>query len=108
MTTPEVLARQKIDALLAAAGWVIQDMNDLNLGASLGVAAREFQTQSGPADYVLFVDRKAVGVVEAKKEGTTLSGVSEQTAKYVTSFPDNIPHVELPLPFCYESTGTET
>ncbi len=61
MTTPEVLARQKIDALLAAAGWTIQDMKDLNLGAGLGVPVREFQALSGPADYVLFVDRKAVG-----------------------------------------------
>ena len=108
MTTPEQLARQKIDQLLQAAGWVVQDMRELNLGAGSGVAVREFQTQSGPADYALFVDRKAVGVVEAKSEGTTLSGVSEQSAKYVTNFPQNIPHVELPLPFCYESTGTET
>jgi len=61
MTTPEVLARQKIDALLAAAGWAIQDMKALNLDTDLGVAVREFQTQSGPADYVLFVDRKAEG-----------------------------------------------
>ena len=61
MPTPEELARQRIDDQLTAAGWVIQDMKDLNLGASLGVAVREFQTQSGPADYALFVDRKAVG-----------------------------------------------
>ncbi|MEA3439071.1 MAG: DEAD/DEAH box helicase family protein, partial [Chloroflexota bacterium] len=108
MPTPEQLARQKIDQLLQAAGWVVQDMRALNLGAGLGVAVREFQTESGPADYVLFVDRQAVGVVEAKKEGTTLRGVHEQAARYLTSFPDEIPHVKLPLPFCYESTGTET
>ncbi|MBC8333073.1 MAG: DEAD/DEAH box helicase family protein [Anaerolineae bacterium] len=108
MPTPEVLARKNIDRLLAAAGWVVQDFKQLNLGAGIGVAVREFQTQSGPADYVLFVDRKAVGIVEAKKAGTTLSGVFEQSARYMTSFPEDIPHVELPLPFSYESTGVET
>jgi type I restriction enzyme, R subunit len=108
MPTPEQLARQRIDQLLQAAGWVVQDLRAFNLGAGMGVAIREFQTSSGPADYVLFVDRKAVGIIEAKPEGTTLRGVHEQTARYTTSFPENIPHVTLPLPFCYESTGTET
>ena len=55
----------------------------MNLGASLGIAVREFPMSSGPTDYLLFVDRRAVGVIEAKKEGTTLSGVSEQTEKYL-------------------------
>jgi type I restriction enzyme R subunit len=108
MPTPESLARQTIDQKLTAAGWIVQDFRALNLGAGLGVAVREFPTARGEADYVLFVDRKAVGAVEAKPEGTTLRGVFEQTAKYLTSFPENIPHVELPLPFSYESTGTET
>lgn len=62
MKTPEQRAREKIDDLLEAAGWVVQSRNELNLGAGLGVAVREFQTTSGPADYVLFVNRKAVGV----------------------------------------------
>jgi type I restriction enzyme R subunit len=62
MKTPEQRAREKIDELLEAAGWVVQSRNELNLGAGLGVAVREFQTTSGPADYVLFVNRKAVGV----------------------------------------------
>ncbi|MEM4721009.1 MAG: type I restriction-modification enzyme R subunit C-terminal domain-containing protein [Candidatus Methanomethylicaceae archaeon] len=105
---PEEKARQKIDQLLELAGWTIQDMKDLNLSASLGVAIREFPLKRGPADYVLFVDRKAVGVVEAKPEGTTLSGVAEESQKYVTGIPPNLPHVEEPLPFAYESTGTET
>ncbi|MBU1660536.1 MAG: DEAD/DEAH box helicase family protein [Chloroflexi bacterium] len=108
MPTPEEYAREIIDQKLTAAGWVVQDYRHLNLGAGTGVAVREFQTASGPADYVLFVDRKAVGVVEAKKAGTTLSGVFEQSARYLTSFPTDIPHVELPLPFSYESTGIET
>ena len=108
MTTPEQQARQKIDELLTAAGWDVQDYKHINLGASQGVAVREFPTKSGPVDYLLFVERQAVGVVEAKAVGTTLLGVAEQAAKYQTNFPEDIPHVELPLPFGYTSTGIET
>ena len=107
MPTPEELARQNIDKQLTACGWTIQDMSGLNRYASLGVAVREFPVTGGEADYLLFVDGKAVGVVEAKPAGTTLSGVAEQAASYVTGLPQNIPHVTLPLPFQYESTGVE-
>ena len=65
---PEEKARRRIDALLEAAGWSVQDMSQLVLGASLGVAVREFPLESGFADYLLFVDRKAVGVVEMAAE----------------------------------------
>ncbi len=106
--TPEQQARLNIDDLLIKCGWVIQNRNELNLGAGIGVAIREFPTNEGPADYALFVNRTAVGVIEAKPEGTTLSGVSEQTEKYIRNFAADIPHVELPLPFAYESTGIET
>ena len=106
---PEESARKKIDALLEAAGWLVQDYKDLNLGAGVGVAVREFPLSgAGFADYLLFVERHAIGVVEAKSEGTTLSGVSEQTEKYLHSLPQNIPHVGDVLPFAYESTGVET
>jgi len=106
--TPEELARQHIDQLLMQSGWSIQDVKAINLGAGLGIAVREFPTDAGPADYMLFIDRKAVGVIEAKPEGTTLGGVHEQTIKYGINFPKHIPHVQLPLPFTYESTGIET
>jgi type I restriction enzyme R subunit len=105
---PEEKARQNIDHLLGAAGWEVQDISELNLGASLGVAIREFPLKSGPADYLLFVDRTAVGVVEAKPEGTTLSGVAEQSEKYIAGGSKNLPQVQEPLPFAYESTGVET
>ncbi len=105
---PEEKARERIDRLLEAAGWAVQDIRKLNLGTSLGVAVREFPLKSGDTDYLLFVDRKAVGVVEAKPEGTTLSGVAEQSAKYLANIPENLPHVQEPLPFGYESTGIET
>ena len=90
------------------AGWQIQDFHDLNLGVALGVVVREFPLQSGFADYLLFIDREAVGAIEAKPEGTTLSGVEEQTGGYLYGLPEEIPHFSNPLPFGYESTGTET
>ena len=106
--TPEQKARQNIDQLLTAAGWTIQHREAMNLGASQGVAVREFQMASGPADYLLFIDRKAAGAIEAKPEGTTLGGVSEQTVRYLTGIPANLPCHQSPLPFGYESTGVET
>ena len=108
MPTPEGLARKNIDTQLNACGWVVQDRAATNLFVNRGVAVREFPTSSGEADYVLFVDKKAVGVIEAKPEGTTLSAVSEQAGRYSVGLPQTIPHVTLPLPFLYESTGVET
>jgi len=108
LSTPEQQARIQIDALLSAAGWAIQDIASLNLHVSRGVAVREMQSHGGPADYILFVDGKALGIVEAKKEGTTLSAVAEQSARY-TAAKNWIPQRWAdPLPFTYESTGIET
>lgn len=108
MTNPEELARQNIDAQLTSCGWVVQSRTAINLFAGQGVAVREFSLDTGIADYLLFVDRRAVGVLEAKAEGIPLSAVSEQAGIYATGLPPNIPHIELPLPFVYESTGVET
>ena len=105
---PEEEARKRIDAQLQAAGWRVQDMNAVNLAVSRGVALREFPLKNGTADYLLFAGRQAVGVVEAKPVGATLSGVADQSAKYTTGIPQDIPHVKEPLPFVYESTGVET
>jgi type I restriction enzyme R subunit len=108
MTTPEARARQNIDAQLTACGWLVQDRSAMNLLAGRGVAVREFPLKTGYADYLLFVDRGAAGIVEAKPEGMPLAGVAEQAATYAVGLPDHIPHVTLPLPFLYESTGVET
>lgn len=106
--TPEQEARRMIDVQLAAAGWAVQNLDQINLSAARGVAVREMQSQGGPADYVLFVDGKALGVPEAKKAGTTLSGVAEQSQRY-TAVRKWIPQLWAdPLPFTYESTGIET
>jgi type I restriction enzyme R subunit len=77
---PEQQARQTIDAMLAAAGWAVQDYKAFDPSASLGIALREVPLKSGRCDYLLLVNRRPVGVVEAKKEGTTLSTVADQSA----------------------------
>jgi type I restriction enzyme R subunit len=108
MPTPEELARINIDKQLEACGWTVQSRSVMNLHAASGVGVREFPLVTGEADYLVFVGCKAVGVVEAKPEGVTLSGVADQGAKYSVELPTNIPHLTLPLPFLYESTGVET
>jgi len=84
---PEAEARKKIDRKLGQAGWIVQDYKERNITAGLGVAIREFPTQNGPADYLLYVDGRAIGVVEAKPEGHTLAGVEIQSDKYTTDLP---------------------
>ena len=106
---PEQEARKQIDALLGACGWVVQDYRQFNPAAGRGIALREVPLKSGTCDYLLLVDRKAVGVIEAKKTGTLLSGVAEQSGHYAENLPALIPAtVDGPLPFLYESTGMET
>jgi len=107
--TPEARARQQIDAQLVACGWAVQDYKQFNPTAGRGIALREAPLKSGTCDYLLLVDRKAVGVIEAKKEGTLLSGVAEQSAYYAKNLPDFIQAgVASQLPYLYESTGAET
>ncbi|MES9859600.1 MAG: DEAD/DEAH box helicase family protein [Candidatus Thiodiazotropha sp. LLP2] len=109
-TLHEAEARKIIDHKLIAAGWVIQDKNRINLHESLGVAVREMDTSTGPADYMLFVDGKACGIIEAKREGTDLGGVAEQSARYASSNTQFIqrwvPEGQ-PLPLLYEATNHE-
>jgi type I restriction enzyme R subunit len=110
----EQRARVLIDRQLSAAGWSVQDKKDLNLFAAEGVACREavMKTGHGRADYLLYVDKQVVGVIEAKPEGTTLSGIEWQSAMYATGLP---PEAQLRsvtidgrLPFVFEASGTET
>ena len=108
--TPEEQARVNIDRLLERAGWVVQDLAALNVHAGRGVVVREFPLQPGhgTADYLLYLDGRAAGVVEAKPEGHTLTGVEAQSGKYGAGLPENLPAYLRPLPFLYESTGVET
>src|SRR2546427_4562186 len=108
--TPEQRRREKIGAAPSESGWTLQSRDEMNLSAARGVAVREFKLAPGhgQVDYMLFVDGKAVGVLEAKPEGYTLSGVEIQAEKYSRGLPAGLdPPVE-PLPFLYLSTGTET
>jgi len=108
---PEQQARDKIDQKLVEAGWLVQSKNDVNLSAGVGIALRETNTESGSADYILFVDAKPVGVIEAKAEdlGYKLLQVEEQSTRYSK---DAIKIGKFMLkdekPFVYESTGTVT
>lgn len=108
MSTPEELARAKIDALLKAAGWAVLDKREFNRNAAPGVALREAGVGGGEADYLLFVAGKAAGVIEAKPAGTTLSGVAEQSEGYMGELPPFYQKWSDPLRFGYESTGDET
>ena len=108
--TPEARARQTIDALLTQAGWHVCNVADANIHAARGVAIREFPLNPGHgfADYLLYIDAKAAGVIEAKKAGATLTGVEVQSARYAQGLPAALPAWVRPLPFSYESTGIET
>ena len=103
-------ARETIDQLLTACGWSVQDAETLNISAAVGVAVREFPLLSGFgfADYLLYADGRAIGIVEAKPEGHTLTGVEWQSQGYVDGLPEDLPAHRRPLPFHCETTGIET
>jgi type I restriction enzyme R subunit len=106
----EAKARKKIDEQLMAAGWVVQGKDEIDVHAARGVAIREFVLEKphGRVDYLLFLDGQPAGVIEAKPDGTTLVEVETQSGKYVDGLPDWMKPPVYPLPFIYESTGTET
>lgn len=107
--TPEAKARLVIDKKLAECGYVLQDMSEFNPAASLGVAVREYHTDSGPVDYLLFINKVSVGVVEAKatNKGESLTTVAEQSKRYIESdlkFVKTQTHIR----FAYEATDVLT
>jgi type I restriction enzyme, R subunit len=110
----EQRARVLIDRQLTEAGWVVQDKKDLNLFAGQGVAVREviMAKGHGRADYLLYVDQAAVGVIEAKPQGTPLSGVEWQSAMYAEGLPADVRLKAVTtdgrLPFVFEASGSET
>jgi type I restriction enzyme R subunit len=105
---PEQIARDTIDKKLTFCGWIIQSLKQVNLHAGLGVAVREYSTDIGPADYVLFVDGKPCGVIEAKREeeGHRMAVHEGQAENYAAA---KLKHLKNePLPFVYVSTGEIT
>jgi type I restriction enzyme R subunit len=105
---PEQKARKNIDKQLEQCGWKVQDHDSLNLSESTGIAIREFPIGKDHADYILFIDRIAVGVIEAKPEGSTLSGVAEQSRSYLTNMLNLYTHIKVRPIYAYETTGIET
>ena len=120
--TPEQRAREKIDGQLTEAGWEVQDYKSINVNARQrpdgrrAVAVRDYPlkwkegdtTKRGFADYLLYADGRALGVIEAKPAGHTLQGVSTQSRKYTEGLDKWVPAWDRPLPFAYESTGVVT
>jgi len=106
---PEQVARDKIDEMLKASGWEVQDKKSFNPNKGDGQAVREYQTDVGPADYVLFVDKKSVGIIEAKREeaGHKITEVETQAEGYASAKLKWVNNKQ-PLPFLYESTGVIT
>lgn len=110
----EARARTLIDQQLTSAGWLVQDRKDLNLFAGPGIAVREavMKPGHGRVDYLLYVDRAVVGVIEAKPVGTPLSGVEWQSAMYAGGLPADVrlaaTTTEGRLPFVFEASGVET
>jgi type I restriction enzyme, R subunit len=112
INSPEQIARQQIDQQLEAAGWAVQDYRQFHPNAGRAIALREVPLRTGPCDYLLLVDKKPLGVIEAKKVGTALSTVQQQTASYSSALPEFLAQLAgthaSQLPFLYESTGVET
>ena len=114
--TPEQRAREKIDGQLEACGWVVQDFASINIHAGRGAAVREYplrwkegaNTRTGFADYLLYAEGRAIGVIEAKPAGHSLGGVVVQSKRYTEGFDRSVPAWRRPLPFAYESTGEVT
>jgi type I restriction enzyme, R subunit len=106
---PEQIARDKIDAQLKAAGWIVQDKKAFNPNAGPGVVVREWTTDVGPVDYALFIGTEAVGVIEAKPDswGHKITTVEEQSTGYADAQLKWVEKSE-PLPFVYESTSKIT
>lgn len=109
MPKPENEARDIIDSKLVAAGWIVQDRGHVNLSAGLGIAVREFSLRPGhgTADYLLYVDAEALGVIEAKPSGATLTSAEAQARRYSEGLPDDLNAHHRPLPFVYQASGTE-
>ena len=107
--TPEEKARIKIDQWFADAGWKVINRDDYEPTCT-AVAIREGLLKGNlEADYFLFINGKAVGVLEAKREETDAfaSKVCEQAALYAKSVPNIYQTYQNPLPFIFTSNGKE-
>ena len=107
----EAQVREQLDRMLADAGWSVQNAGvGQDLWAARGVAVREVTTKAGRADYLLYVDRKLVGVIEAKREGADLTAAEQQADDYATGLTASQRRAAWrpELPFRYASDGGAT
>jgi type I restriction enzyme R subunit len=104
---PEQKARDKIDFWLEQAGWKVQDSDKHDFNAGPGIALREYSTKVGPADYKLFVNKEAVGVIEAKREesGHNITLTEEQSKYYADAQPKRGKGNGPKKRFLYETNG---
>ena len=107
--TPEEKARIKIDQWFADAGWKVVDREDYEPTCT-AVAIREGLLKGNlEADYFLFVNGKAVGVLEAKRED--IDAFSNKVCEQATLYARNIPNIyqtyQKPLPFIFTSNGKD-
>ena len=107
--TPEEKARQKIDLWFAEAGWKVINREDYEPTCT-AVAIREGLLKGNlEADYFLFINGKAIGVLEAKREEIDpfSNNVCEQAVLYAKSVPHIYQAYQKPLPFIFTSNGKE-
>lgn len=103
---PEQLARQKIDGQLRDAGWDVVSRDDYQPGAA--VAVREVPMQCNKrCDYVLYIDSKAIAVLEAKEESNELGIEAAKQAEAYAGTPQEWYGVwhEGPIPLVYLANG---
>ena len=105
--TPEEKARQKIDQWFAEAGWKVINREDYE-PTSTAVAIREGLLKGNlEADYFLFINGKAVGVLEAKRED--IDALSDKVCAQAALYAKSVPHIyqtyQNPLPFIFTSNG---
>ena len=104
---PEEKARIKIDQGFYDAGWEVVN-RDQYTPTSTAVAIREGLLKGNlEADYFLFINGKAVGVLEAKREEVDVSSgiVSDQVVTYAKNIPQYYQAYQRPLPLLYKSNG---
>jgi type I restriction enzyme R subunit len=99
--------RTQIEAALAAAGWIVQPHAEVDPGAGLGVAVREFPIASGPVDYALFVGSDLCGVIAAKPAGAAPSGFADEAGRDIADGPGHLVRPEGQTRFAYIASSSE-
>lgn len=107
--TPEEKARQKIDRMFRDAGWDVIDREEYSAGMTAAAIREGLLKGHKEADYFLFLNGKAVGVLEAKRAEVDVTDqcVCEQAEDYARSVPSCYPAISNPLPIVMTSNGRE-